>query len=586
MAGSWKPLANQPPFSASTMLLLTDGAVMCHEIDTPNWHKLTPDASGDYVNGTWSSLAGLPNNPRIPAAVGGPTNAPLYYASAVLRDGTVFVAGGEYNSAIPNSDLVAAQVFDPVANAWTDITMPIAFGWTNIGDAPCCVLPSGKVLLGNIFDKRTAIFDPATKAWVAGGNKDDRSSEETWTLLPDSTVLSVECSSPPQSEKYVVASGTWVTAGSTKTGLVESSSSEIGPAILLPDGRVFAIGATGHTGLYTMPAVASQPGTWADGPMFPSNGGQQLIAKDAPAALLPNGNVLCAVSPVAGCPASNQGYCPPTFFFEYDPAASTLTAITPAPPNAGGAVYNGRMLLLPSGQVLFSSGGTDIEVYTPSGAANPAWRPQINASDTSLQPGQTYTLSGKQLNGLSQAVSYGDDATMATNYPLVRIRNLASNHVVYCRTHDHSTMGVATGTAVHSTKFTVPPTIEMGTSELTVIANGIPSDPLAVRVITPAPGNWAVSWGSNRLDILGRGGDSAVYHKAWDGSKWLPSPLDWERLGGVFTSPPTAVAWGPNRLDIFGRGGDSAVYHKAWDGSKWLPSPLDWERLGGVFTAP
>jgi hypothetical protein len=30
-------------------------------------------------------------------------------------------------------------------------------------------------------------------------------------------------------------------------------------------------------------------------------------------------------------------------------------------------------------------------------------------------------------------------------------------------------------------------------------------------------------------------------------------------------------------------GTDGAMYHKAWDGSRWHPSTLDWERLGGVF---
>jgi hypothetical protein len=86
------------------------------------------------------------------------------------------------------------------------------------------------------------------------------------------------------------------------------------------------------------------------------------------------------------------------------------------------------------------------------------------------------------LNGLSQAVSYGDDAQMATNYPLVRITNVETGDVFYCRTHDHSTMSVNTGTAVHSTMFDVPAGIEIGASELSVIANGISSDSLAVTV--------------------------------------------------------------------------------------------------------
>jgi hypothetical protein len=467
MAGSWNPLVNQPQFSASTMLLLTDGTVMCQDGGTANWWKLTPDSSGSYAQGTWSQLAS------------GPV-APLYYASAVLRDGRVFRAGGEYSNGSP-ADLLAAEVYDPLTNVWTPL--PVPTGWTKIGDAPCCPLPDGRVLVGAIENNQSAIYDPVANSWTAAGNKlNTTSSEETWTLLPDGTVLTADCFGHPQTEKYVIATGNWVSAGSTQTDLVEDSSHEIGPAILLPDGRLFAIGATGHTGLYTMGAAAGDPGTWADGPGFPVKGGQQLIAKDAPAALLPNGRVLCAVSPAAGCPPGDEGYCPPTFIFEFDPAAASLTEVTPPPPNAGGAVFNGRMLLLPTGEVLFASGGTDVEVYSPDGAPDPAWRPQITGCAAALLRGQIYDLYGTQLNGLSQAVSYGDDATMATNYPLVRIRNLASGNVAYCRTSDHSTLGVATGAAPQSTRFTVPAGIETGAAELTVVANGIPSDPFAVTV--------------------------------------------------------------------------------------------------------
>ncbi|MGH2708595.1 MAG: hypothetical protein ACRDJK_09915 [Actinomycetota bacterium] len=42
------------------------------------------------------------------------------------------------------------------------------------------------------------------------------------------------------------------------------------------------------------------------------------------------------------------------------------------------------------------------------------------------------------------------------------------------------------------------------------------------------------------------------------------------------------TSWGPNRLDIFALGADNQMYHKAWDGA-WVPSPTDWESLGGVF---
>ena len=44
------------------------------------------------------------------------------------------------------------------------------------------------------------------------------------------------------------------------------------------------------------------------------------------------------------------------------------------------------------------------------------------------------------------------------------------------------------------------------------------------------------------------------------------------------------TSWDVNRLDIFGLGTNNEMFHKAWDGSAWRPSPTDWEPLGGVFT--
>jgi len=96
-------------------------------------------------------------------------------------------------------------------------------------------------------------------------------------------------------------------------------------------------------------------------------------------------------------------------------------------------------------------------------------------------PGTTYSISGTQFNGLSQGATYGDDAQEATNYPLVRIKNHASGHVQYARTHDHSTMGVATGAAAVSTKFDAPSTLESGPADLVVVANGIPSNPVVIN---------------------------------------------------------------------------------------------------------
>jgi hypothetical protein len=471
MPGKWTSLKNPPPFNVGTMLLLTDGSIMCQDgggtggtagdIGTPNWWKLTPDKFGSYHDGTWSPLATGPNSP-------------LFYASAVMRDGRVFVAGGEYNAGV-QVDLLAAEIYDPVANAWHSIPTPA--GWTNVGDASCCVLPDGRILMGNINDARTAIYDPATNSWSAAALKNNsRVSEETWTLLPDETILTADCFGHPQTEKYVIAANQWINLGPTPNDLVKANTWEIGPAILLHDARVFAIGATGHTALYTMPDVANEPGSWSAGPDFPAIGGIPVGAEDAPACLMPNGRVLCVAGPI------NGDYLPPTYFFEFHPRSGELHQI-PAPSNNSRSPFLGRMMLLPTGHVMFANGTTEVEIYIPEDEyPQPIARPIITHVPHDLQKGNVYTLRGHQLNGLSQAVSYGDDATMATNYPLVQIRHEFSSVIHYCRTFNHSTMGVATGTIPVSTNFEVPTGIPSGRYHLIVVTNGSRSEHVTVKV--------------------------------------------------------------------------------------------------------
>ena len=91
MTGTWSDLNNQPGVNIDTMLLLTDGRVLCHDFQSKNWHTLTPPDSGDYRDGHWDSVEALPDNSNIPTSFGGPTNAPTFFASAVLADGRVLL---------------------------------------------------------------------------------------------------------------------------------------------------------------------------------------------------------------------------------------------------------------------------------------------------------------------------------------------------------------------------------------------------------------------------------------------------------------------------------------------------------------
>src|SRR5205823_3089474 len=126
--------------------------------------------------------------------------------------------------------------------------------------------------------------------------------------------------------------------------------------------------------------------------------------------------------------------------------------------------------------------GNQVQLYNPTGTYLPAWAPTISASPGTVTRGSTYSISGTQFNGLSQAAAFGDEFETSTNYPMVRITNQSTRHVFYARTHDHSSMGVATGSAIVSTSFDVPVGADTGISSLEVIANGIPSAAVTVTV--------------------------------------------------------------------------------------------------------
>jgi len=473
---TWTPLRNQPSLSLSNCLLLTDGGVICQAGSA--WLKLTPDSFGSYLNGTWSQIASFPSG-YMPAA----------YASAVLADGRVVVVGGEDNNGI--FDLTnQGAIYDPRANIWTSLTPPSNISY--VGDAPALVLADGRFLLGSKLNQSLAILNPSTLTWTSvtqTGKIDTFNSEEGWTLLPDGSVFTLDVQNAPASERFIPATFTWVSAGNTPVDLHTPPSSgpiqvpngplyippgEIGPGILRPDGTVFAVGANGLTAIFTPPpANSSAPGTWVQGPSMPNG----LNVQDGPGALLPSGNVLVVGSPGA----SGTG----TQFFEFN--GSTLSPVPVPLRSSSQATFVLQFLVLPTGQVLMVDGSNTVEIYTSNGTYNPSWAPSISSVPSTVQNGDTYSISGTQFNGLSQATAYGDESQDATNYPLIRITNATTGRVFYARTHDHSSMGVATGTAAVSTNFDVPANIQAGASTLVVVANGIPSAPVSVNIASTAP---------------------------------------------------------------------------------------------------
>ena len=502
-------------FAADIMILLTDGSVLIHTAQddsaTPSnqWHRLWPQstaaASDRYRLGNVKTTGTM-------------TSSRQYFASGVLRDGRVFAIGGELSDA--GADTPKAEIYDPVTERWSTIAKPAQFDFVR-GDASSCVLASGKVLLGGAtpdavqqsggvatWSTQTAVWDPSAgdgSAWTETGldgfgnqTKVSPAEEETWVLLPDGSVLAPSVTNPPTVQRFDPTQGLWMSAASSPSNLAITTITvggnavdvyEIGPMILLPNGNVFAIGGPGDTAVF---APDGGQGSWTAGPSFPNapSAGvwRTLTALDAPACLLPSGHVVC----VGGTMAQNsrgQYFSAGPVFFDYDPKRPTLLGQLDRQPPISQAdrtfTYSYWLLPLPTGQMLCSNGANELFLYTPgtnADAPDPSWKPTITAAPSAMSAGTVCTLTGTQFNGLSQAACYGDDGGMATNYPIVELADETTGVGSYARTFGFSTMGVATGNAPVSCSVEIPSSTRAGTYRLTVIANGIRSDPRLVTI--------------------------------------------------------------------------------------------------------
>jgi hypothetical protein len=394
-----------------------------------------------------------------------------FFSSVLLRDGRVLVAGAEYGTGWNT-----AEVFDALANSWTSV--PIAYGLLQTNNNPqpptfqntagftdsvAKMLANGTVLVAPNFPtvpSQTLIFSPYTGTWSAGPNFLGGQNEASWVKLPDDSILTVDQSSTT-SERYIPALNKWINDANVGVNLYDGVS-ELGAGIMMQNGKAIFFGGNGNTAIYT-PSGNTNRGTWVAGPVIPGG----LGAHDAPAAMMSNGKILCAM----GAGLTNR----PTSFFEYDPIANSFAAIAGPPIVTNVASYQTMMLDLPDGNVLYScETNNQLYIYLPGGSPLAAAKPTI-ASITPNADG-SFHLIGTQLNGISEGAAYGDDAQMDSNYPLVRLTDGGGN-TVYGRTFNWSNTGVKPGNAAVSTEFTVPVLLNPGSYPLVAVANGVISDP-------------------------------------------------------------------------------------------------------------
>jgi hypothetical protein len=502
-------------------------------------------------------------------------------------NGNLWLLGGEYSGpGLLANWTNTGEVYDPLSDAWSPITSyPPQSGCPGgrpacFGDDPSMLLPGGRILAGSLLNGSTYIYDIASDTWsfAASKNYNDSSDEEGWVKLPGNQVLTYDlfqsvATAGSYAERYDSVTNTWSSVSpsdGTAFGTIPQLSSgdvgfEQGAPVRLRDGRIFFLGATGHTALYS-----PSTNTWGAGPdiIGTLSGNPGLFgADDAPAAVLPSGHVLFAADAgpaavrttgdttigsaiITGIPTT-EGFQPnwivagtgivagsriltvdslsqvrisqnatttnsgvslkfggtfsnPTQIFDFNPVTNTISQVeSPAANLANGPAYVTRMLVLPTGQVLFSDGTSLLWVYTPRGAPLSTARPVIGR--VKYSGAGVFTLRGKQLNGQSAGASYGDDAESDENYPIVRLTVCGhkddrgqeaefeedggclpsaarTRGVFYARTTNWSTVDVATGSMRETVNFTLQPGMSPGRYSLEVIGAGISSLPMVVHI--------------------------------------------------------------------------------------------------------
>jgi hypothetical protein len=490
-AGTWSQVNLLPPAgNPANVALLTDGRLLVSGGDsTPNWNKwwtLTPDSAGSYENGTW-------------AAVGDSAYGRLFNPAFVLNNGKYLVCGGEYVCPANNilcgggpsgfADRATCEIFDPVSNSWSVVPdMP-----SRIDDTPSALMPDGRVLILSYNTSSDYLFDVILNNWVTAAPYDTAAIQQEGgsLLLPDGSVLVGSA----QFARYVP--DVWGPTASTATipggvavgeFLLSPFNAEIGPFLLMWDGRALILGGNNKNGLYNY-----QNNTWAlvDPTPIGPDPTKPYNHADAPSSMEPDGTALTIVTDDQSGVGTTLGH-----YYEFNPAAAPgaqWTALS-GPPQTSGFVGNPertRLLPLPSGQVVVTqaeNNGT-VWLYRSAGTPQAAWRPTI-ASTPILLFGN-YLLDGTQLNGLTTGGDFGDDGKVATNFPVVTL--VKGSSVYYARSFSFDQMGPRPNVK-DSCWFHLPAGIPNGTYNVHVTASGVDSSntvPLTLPALDLGPATTA-----------------------------------------------------------------------------------------------
>jgi hypothetical protein len=370
-----------------------------------------------------------------------------------------------------------AEKYTPSTGTWTSIspadgtakgTLPVlSDAQVGFELGPILRLQDGRVLVVGA-NQHTALYTPASSRWEAG---------------PD---MRADLTGP---------GGTIANA---------PFGADDAPAALLPNGHVFLVadagpnpitlgaGTKAGTASITLPTTAGLQPTWtvvqADGKNATIPPNAQILSVDSPTSITlgtadASGNVVAlnALQTQPNVQLVLGGiFSSPAQLFDFNPNAGTMKPIAGPAGSllATAASFVTRMLMLPTGQLLFSDSSNQLYVYTPNGSASESLRPEI--TDVDYTGYGVFKLTGRRINGQSAGASYGDDDQMNENYPIVRLENRDGN-VFYCRTTNWDSVGVG-GDRRETVDFTLNPAVTPGKYELTVVGAGIASRPVRLRI--------------------------------------------------------------------------------------------------------
>jgi len=529
--GSWSPAASYPnevggcfPITFTSDIQLTSGSPLIAGVYStdrmlPGW---TITGTGVPAGATIKSV----DSPRQVTMSANATSSG--HRKAVVFAGTPLSCFGDDPSSLLSQRRILAgnllnnstYLYSIDSDSWTQAANKV---YTDSSDEEGWTGLSGGLLLAYDLDPSIAtgqghaeLYDPSAQLW-SGISPADGTANGDLPLL-SSTALGFELGpvlrlqdgrgfvigANQHTALYRKATNTW-SAGpdtfgtlSNPFGTIEHArfGADDAPAALMPNGHVLFAADAGPN------PVTSNGGTTAGSAIIsniPTTAGLQLNWSVAQANgkshVIPPGAFITSIDSLhqihisANAEVSAAGvglvlggiFSSPTELFDFDPRSQRISPVRPAlsdPNLVSDPAFTSRMLVLPTGQVLFNDGaGSQLYVFTPAGSADPAYLPVVDKVEYS--GGGVFKLSGTQLNGPSDASAYGDDVQSNENYPIVRLQN-SSGLVFYCRSRDWTSTGV--GNISESVRFTLNPAAVSGIYQLTVSAGGISSAPVQLAV--------------------------------------------------------------------------------------------------------